>query len=462
MNAFARLAQRPADLPAKVIDPHEEVPDPPIPPDIDLAAWPKIMLGVLPGLRNRLFVTGRHLAFGVQHALTLIAFHEKPAGSLPNDDEWLAGMLGFGGASLPVWESVRADVLAEWVLCADGRLYHPTAVEAVSDIMQRRGDDRAAAQPGKQRTRAPAPTKEAERQRRYRARRKAGKAAGESTAKTSADGECEAGDARDGGVTSVTVGSVTRDVTSPLKGKGKEKIKPSPQSPPAGGDDGRGVENPSGSGLADGLAPPDPETLPAPKTRIPEGWQPSADDRAFAAELGLSAQRVEAETARFVDYWLSQGTCRACWSRTWRNRIRDYAERTGLTENGMPKANAASPPDRDDRPPGPGAGDPQWHAIAEAFRRLDRRGEEDWRSWLRPLGFQGIEGGTLVLTGQSRFAADKVRQLLGDRLRDAALAAGVEIDDVEVVVGQSRAQSPPVPIAAAAMANQSPPAQVAA
>jgi hypothetical protein len=92
----------------------------------------------------------------------------------------------------------------------------------------------------------------------------------------------------------------------------------------------------------DSVAPPLPLALPndQPKqkgerhgqasdprgTRLPEEWQPSPEDRAVAAGLGLDADLV---ADKFRDYWVSASgpKARKCsWSATWRNWCRREAE----------------------------------------------------------------------------------------------------------------------------------------
>jgi uncharacterized protein YdaU (DUF1376 family) len=61
--------------------------------------------------------------------------------------------------------------------------------------------------------------------------------------------------------------------------------------------------------------------------RLPEGWEPGPDDRAFAEGLGLNPQSVADE---FGDYWRSIPGSKGCkldWSATFRNRCREVAGR---------------------------------------------------------------------------------------------------------------------------------------
>ncbi len=77
------------------------------------------------------------------------SWHQMPAASLPNDDRVLASLAGFGRA-VEAWRAVRDGALHGWVLCSDGRLYHPVvaekAIEAVSKRHQKSTSGRAGAE----------------------------------------------------------------------------------------------------------------------------------------------------------------------------------------------------------------------------------------------------------------------------------------------------------------------------
>jgi hypothetical protein len=56
------------------------------------------------------------------------SWHQVPAASLPNDDRILAGLAGFGRV-VKEWLKVKEGALHGWILCDDGRLYHPVIAE---------------------------------------------------------------------------------------------------------------------------------------------------------------------------------------------------------------------------------------------------------------------------------------------------------------------------------------------
>ena len=65
-------------------------------------------------------------------------------------------------------------------------------------------------------------------------------------------------------------------------------------------------------------------------TRLQICARASEEDRAFAIASGIPPDRVDAEFAEFVDYWIgvsgSRGT-KLDWPATWRNRVRQIANR---------------------------------------------------------------------------------------------------------------------------------------
>ncbi|PLR28134.1 hypothetical protein SGCZBJ_03760 [Caulobacter zeae] len=71
------------------------------------------------------------------------AYKARPAGSLPDDDDELAEAAGYG-MDVDAFLEFKADIMAPWTLCSDGRWYHPTVCEQVLDSWERRGATRKA------------------------------------------------------------------------------------------------------------------------------------------------------------------------------------------------------------------------------------------------------------------------------------------------------------------------------
>lgn len=63
------------------------------------------------------------------------SWHQVPAGSIPNDDRWIAKQAGYAqrGKIDKEWSKVRTGALRGWIECTDGRLYHPVVAEKARD-----------------------------------------------------------------------------------------------------------------------------------------------------------------------------------------------------------------------------------------------------------------------------------------------------------------------------------------
>lgn len=95
---------------------------------------------------------------------------------------------------------------------------------------------------------------------------------------------------------------------------------------------GNGIAEPQQN---DGPSEPHPKAK-ALGARLPENWQPSDEDRAFAEQYGKNADAV---AASFRDYWRGVPGAKgrkADWPGTWRNWIRRDAESRRSTD--PPKA----------------------------------------------------------------------------------------------------------------------------
>lgn len=102
-------------------------PTPLVPEEVDLRSFTYMELDV--ALRQSEFaITASGAAFKAAVLLWCAAWHERPAGSLPNNDQLLAHFANFG-ADIEGWLKVKDEVLRDFVLCSDGRLYHPSLSE---------------------------------------------------------------------------------------------------------------------------------------------------------------------------------------------------------------------------------------------------------------------------------------------------------------------------------------------
>lgn len=99
-----------------------------VPPDVDLRDFAFMPLEVMRvRLSDNLAVMSGD-GFKAAVLLWCYAWHQVPAGSVPNDDGKLAHNSGFG-RDVAGWQAVREEALHGFVLCDDGRLYHRTICE---------------------------------------------------------------------------------------------------------------------------------------------------------------------------------------------------------------------------------------------------------------------------------------------------------------------------------------------
>lgn len=105
-----------------------DLPAPLVPAEVDLRDFQYMELDVR-RLRDSRFgaeVSGDAFRAGVM--LWCAAWHQVPAGSLPDDDIELANLAGYG-RFVKEWRKVRAEALQGFVPCSDGRLYHEVVCE---------------------------------------------------------------------------------------------------------------------------------------------------------------------------------------------------------------------------------------------------------------------------------------------------------------------------------------------
>lgn len=123
-----------------------ELPEPLTPADCDLQdqGWFPFYVDKLRS--SRWWRKASHLARSINVDLWAAAWKEVPAASLPDDDQELAQLAGYG-RDVEGWKAVREEVLAPWLRTSDGRLYHRTLSEAALDVFERkqkREENRAA------------------------------------------------------------------------------------------------------------------------------------------------------------------------------------------------------------------------------------------------------------------------------------------------------------------------------
>jgi hypothetical protein len=112
----------------------QQNPAPLVAADVDLTDFPYMPLDVRrlrdSGLASK--VSGD--AFRAAVLLWCASWHQVPAASLPDDDEELASLAGYGfGSGVRDWRKIRVGALRGWVKCSDGRLYHGVVAEKANE-----------------------------------------------------------------------------------------------------------------------------------------------------------------------------------------------------------------------------------------------------------------------------------------------------------------------------------------
>lgn len=119
----------------------EDLPAPLVPPDCDVSKLSGFMLDTVRLLNSELWVLSTGEEFKAAVTLWCRAWQQTPPASLPNDDRVLAGFAGYA-RDLKAWQKIRDMALRGFVLCSDGRLYHPAlaadALRASKARQQRR------------------------------------------------------------------------------------------------------------------------------------------------------------------------------------------------------------------------------------------------------------------------------------------------------------------------------------
>lgn len=73
--------------------------------------------------------------------LWLKSWDQVPAGSLPTDDIDLCRLAELA-RDLKTWKKVKDGALRGWVLCTDGRLYHPVVAEGINNAIEHKAKQR--------------------------------------------------------------------------------------------------------------------------------------------------------------------------------------------------------------------------------------------------------------------------------------------------------------------------------
>ncbi len=117
-----------------------DLPAPLVPPDVDLRDFAFMPLDVRRLRDSDLVSYESPEACFAAVLLWSSSWHQVPAGSIPNNDQWIAKQAGYAarGRIDPAWNDVREGAMRGWILCSDDRLYHPVVAEKAIDAWETR------------------------------------------------------------------------------------------------------------------------------------------------------------------------------------------------------------------------------------------------------------------------------------------------------------------------------------
>lgn len=116
-------------------------PAPLTPADADLQDFPFMPLHVARLRDSDLAAEAHPEACWDAVLLWASSWHQVPAGSLPDNDAVLARLCGLG-RDVRTFRKHRADAMRGFVMCSDGRLYHPVVADLVIEAWRRKQEQR--------------------------------------------------------------------------------------------------------------------------------------------------------------------------------------------------------------------------------------------------------------------------------------------------------------------------------
>jgi hypothetical protein len=116
-------------------------PEAPVPPEVDMGANEFFPFYFDRLRKSKWWRRASDVARARNVMLWGEAYKSRPAGSLPDDDDELAEAAGYG-LNVEAFLVHKAEIMAPWTLCADGRWYHPTVCEVVLETWERTSEKR--------------------------------------------------------------------------------------------------------------------------------------------------------------------------------------------------------------------------------------------------------------------------------------------------------------------------------
>lgn len=121
-----------------------ELPEPLVPPEVDLRGMPFMPLDVHRLRDSDLAIQASGDEFKAALLLWSASWDQIPAASVPNDDKILAALAGHG-LTQKQWKRVKSSAMRGFVLCSDGRFYHRVLAEKAIEAWESRVEYRAEA-----------------------------------------------------------------------------------------------------------------------------------------------------------------------------------------------------------------------------------------------------------------------------------------------------------------------------
>ena len=120
------------------------LPEPLTPPDCDLQDFKFMPLDVGRLRDSDLASDETPEACWAAVLLWCASWHQVPAASIPDNDQWIAKQAGYAqrGKIDKQWAEVRNGALRGWIKCSDGRLYHSVVAEKAIDAWESKRDQR--------------------------------------------------------------------------------------------------------------------------------------------------------------------------------------------------------------------------------------------------------------------------------------------------------------------------------
>lgn len=315
----------------------KDLPAPMTPADCDLGGFPEMPVDVSRWLDSSAIAELSGDEFRAHFTLILKSWHQVPAGSIPDNEAVLCRWLS---VTRDVLLQIRTRVTRGFVLCSDGRLYHPVVCEKVHAIIaQNKQFD----------------TKRERDRERMRAWREA-KALKNKEIPTERAGEDVKREPNANVTCDVTVSERERHV---YKEREKRRDKNNPPSPPeSGGNEKRNSRRVS--------------------VTLPDDWAPTDDDRRVAfLEAKFTGAEFDDCVADFREWAGSSGRKVKVgvvpnWDRAFRNHVRQTAKRIGSSWRKSTPARHLAPKGQEPTPssrPLPAGG---WlRTVAEYVRETD-------------------------------------------------------------------------------------------